>query len=86
MKDYLRKELTWNRKHNVAYKPCEFDYQVFGHTPIPYIIPEEEFMKDPGVHYFDNGHKINIDCGTYATTIGILFDLDTFDEHIFQIK
>ena len=86
MKDYLRKELTWNRKHNVAYKPCEFDYQVFGHTPIPYIIPEEEFMENPGVHYFDNGHKINIDCGTYATNIGILFDLDTFDEHIFQIK
>ena len=85
MKDYLRKELIWNRKHNTDYKSCEFDYQVYGHTPIPYISSEEEFIKNPGVMYSHNGHNINIDCGTYATNITILFDLNTFDEHIFTI-
>lgn len=86
MKDYLRKELIWNRKHNIDYKSCEFDYQVYGHTPIPYISSEEEFIKDPGVMYSHNGHNINIDCGTYATNITICFDLDAFDEHIFQTR
>ena len=86
MQDYLRKELIWNRNHNTGYKPREFDYQVYGHTPIPYLMSEEKFMKDPGVMYTHDGHNINIDCGTYATNVGILFDLDTFDEHIFQIN
>ena len=36
--------------------------------------------------YSHNGHNINIDCGTYATNITILFDLNTFDEHIFTIR
>ena len=86
MKDYLRKELTWNRKHNTGYKSSEFDYQVYGHTPIPYIISEEEFAKNPEALFSHDGHNINIDCGTYATNTGILFDLDNFKEHIFQIK
>ena len=86
MKDYLRKELIWNRKHNTKYKSSEFDYQVYGHTPIPYIISEEEFAKNPEALFSHDGHNINIDCGTYATNTGILFDLDNFKEHIFQIK
>ena len=62
---------------------------VHGHTPIPYLIysNQEDVNKwdDPGVYYYCDGHKINIDCGACWIKATVLLDLDTFDEYIFKL-
>ena len=55
---------------------------VHGHTPIPYIY--ESWTPKGGVLLY-NDQKIDIDFGSVVTNTAVLFDLDTFDEHIFTI-
>ena len=38
--------------------------------------------KQGKVCYYNNGNKINIDCGAFWYGFTILLDLDTFEEHI----
>ena len=85
--EYLKKELLWNRKNfDDKYYYGYYDYQVFGHTPIPYITQNEDyFLMHP--HSLKSSydsckewHKINIDAGTYATDLAIVLNLDTFEE------
>lgn len=84
-------ELIWDRDHvHDKYLP-KLDKDnvviVHGHTPIPLLkrklMDYEPF--EPGAYYYYNDHKICIDNGVFATGYVCLFDLDTFDEHIFQV-
>ena len=84
-------ELIWDRGHiHDEYLPKLDKDNVFivhGHTPIPLLkrklMDYEPF--EPGAYYYYNDHKICIDNGVFATGYVCLFDLDTFDEHIFQV-
>jgi hypothetical protein len=79
--------LIWDRQHLIHRWPEGYDNFIIihGHTPIPSIgrrlgIPVEE-----GALYYANGHKICIDNASFASGIGCLLDLNSFDEHIFII-
>ena len=86
-----RNDLIWDRGHvHDKYLPKLDKDNVFivhGHTPIPLLkrklMDYEPF--EPGAYYYYNDHKICIDNGVFATGYICLFDLDTFDEHIFQV-
>ena len=78
-------DLLWKREHlkkeNYPFNPNY--YSVFGHTPTPYLFKDGKW--EPGAAYL-SGNRIDIDNGSYTTGISCLLDLDTFEEHIFQIK
>ena len=78
-------DLLWDREHlkKENYPFNSNYYSVFGHTPTPYLFKDGEW--EPGAAYL-SGNRIDIDNGSYATGISCLLDLDTFEEHIFQIK
>ena len=84
-------ELIWDRDHVYDKWFPELEREdifiVHGHTPIPLLkrklMDYEPF--EPGAYYYYNNHKICIDNGVFATGYVCLFDLDTFDEHIFQV-
>lgn len=83
----LQKRLTymlqWNRDHyNKEYISDVVDIQVFGHTPIQYF---SEDKNDLGA-YWINEHMVDIDCGTPMSGTAVMLDLDTFDEHIFEVE
>lgn len=93
MQEYLKKELLWNRKNfDDKYYYGYYDYQVFGHTPIPYLVQNEDyFLAHP--HSLKSSydsckewHKINIDAGTYATDLAIVLNLDTFEEILIKSR
>lgn len=80
-------DLLWSREHFLDIPPKGRTLMVHGHTPIPYLaedlgIKEAEFE---GAFWYCNDKKVCIDCGAFATGMTVLLDLDTFDEHIFQI-
>lgn len=85
-------DLIWDRSHvRDKWLPGLEDESVFivhGHTPIPSLQDKLRDYRDfePGVYYYYNDHKICIDNGIFATGYCCLFDLDTFDEHIFQVN
>lgn len=93
-------ELLWDRKHFYDIWPNgkEKSIVVHGHTPIQLLWKDfNELTKiksgteipswDGGAFYYgDRNHKVCIDCGCYASKQTILFDLDTFDEHIFVLS
>ena len=58
---------------------------VHGHTPIPNLVKRINVNPEEGALWYCGGHKICIDNASFATGITCLFDLDTYDEHIFQI-
>lgn len=77
----------WNREH--YFEEPEIDelngISVHGHTPIP-LLANDLQIKDveEGALWYCNDHKVDIDCGVFATGQTVLLDLDTFDEHIFS--
>ena len=79
-------DMIWDRSHLDLPWPVEEKYNnivmIHGHTPIPYINPN--WSSEDGSYSYADGHKIDIDAGSYATGVSILFNLDTFDEHIFE--
>lgn len=91
-------DLIWSREHFFEEWPKSADYElvIHGHTPTPYLIKKFNSVRkiknfpplpwEPGAIYYANCHKIDIDCGSFATGYTVLFDLDTFDEHIFQCE
>lgn len=90
--------LTWDRQHIYNPWPQGFDETIIihGHTPIPNLIGElislKQFLPgflverwEGGIYPYCGGHKIDIDCASFETGKIVLLDLDTFDEHIFEI-
>lgn len=80
-------DYIWDRSHIYMPWPTQKEFQKFvmihGHTPIGTI--ESDWAPEDGSLPYALGHKINIDAGSVWTGTSILFNLDTFDEHIFQI-
>lgn len=78
-------DLVWGRGHFEDKWPDELDrtFIIHGHSPCPLLNPN--WAIEDGAMYYAHGHKINIDMGTHATKHVLLFDLDTFDEHIFEL-
>ena len=57
---------------------------VHGHTPIPFFFEGYTDIEiEPGALWYCEDHKVCLDTGAYASGYTVLFDLDTFDEHIF---
>ena len=85
LKPITEYELLWDRKHiHVGWNKDWFENTivVHGHTPIHHIFPSKPH--EPGALWYANNQKVCIDNGSFATGFGCLFDLDTFDEHIFR--
>lgn len=85
--DKLRtQDLIWDREHSFDnwFDTTEFDVVIHGHTPIPFdFVDEDEFDGSP--YTYCDGHKINIDAGSYYSKKGILFNLDTYESICFEL-
>ena len=84
-------DLIWDRYHFTDPWPvgCEQTLIVHGHTPIPNLMRRlniDSAEWEPGAFWYCKNHKVCIDNGAFATGHCCLFDLDTFDEHIFSTK
>lgn len=81
-------ELIWNRDHwFYPEDDKEYDLIVHGHTPIPYLVEDLELLGpvakvEPGAYWYDK--KVDLDNCTCLTNCAVLFNLDTFDEEIFE--
>lgn len=77
-------DLMWDRNHIHETWPSNVSDAfiiVHGHTPCPTLVNKWK-IEDGALHYC-NGHKINLDVGSYYTGMACLLDLDSFDEHYF---
>ena len=83
----------WDRDHLYDYewKGNENEYSVHGHTPVVFLY--EDFRRLSGPVTFDkitqiaiycDGHKIDIDLGSFSTNTTCLLDLDTLKPIYFQ--
>ena len=82
-------DLLWDRNHFCDEWPEDCANTVLiihGHTPIPHLAKRLGVDYEPGAFWYCNDHKVCLDTGAYATNYTCLLDLDTFDEHIFQIE
>lgn len=83
-------DLLWDRHHFLdQWHLGDKEMMVHGHTPIPHLTRRLRWSDEkvePGAFWYCNNHKVCIDNGAFATGITCLFDLDTFDEHIFQVE
>jgi len=81
-------DYIWNRSHINMPWPVDHKFDrtllIHGHTPIPAI--NEDWKPQDGSYSYADGHKINIDAGSVWTGATILLDIDSFDEHIFDIE
>lgn len=77
----------WDRDHCWVPTWGEDDQDmiiVHGHTPIPYFFEGYTDVEiEPGALWYCEDHKVCLDTGAWASGYTVLFDLDTFDEHIF---
>ena len=84
-------KLTWDRHHFTdSWTGEEKEVCLHGHTPLVYL-HRELFRKadaevEPGTLWYCNNHKVCIDNLSAFTNIVCLLDLDTFDEHIIEVK
>lgn len=84
----------WNRRHFNCPKPpadMEMDdvVQVHGHTPTPILAQKLGLDWEHGrveVITYCDGHKIDIDLGTFNTYKTALIDLDTFEVKYFEME
>lgn len=83
-------DLLWDREHFLVKNPVfnSNEMVIHGHTPIPILIrriswSDEVPSWEGGAFWYANDHKVDLDCGSVATGMTVLLDLDTFDEHIF---
>ena len=88
-----RRECLWNRDHFCdSWDFVNFDDTliIHGHTPIPFQLYTErekiDNWNDPGVLYYCNDRKINLDCGAVWINATVLLDLDTLEEYVFQFE
>ena len=95
-----RDNLLWDRSEYISRKKYDdYDVIVHGHTTIPHLIKDlneiykfyyqenerPELDEWEGGAYWYHGRRCDIDCCTIKTRQTVLLDLDTFDEHIFQL-
>lgn len=85
------RDILWDRKHLTDIVDYVDDNYivVHGHTPVYYQRFQrtlDEAMEHLYPEVYANGHKINIDMGTYNTHACVLLDLDTFEHHLFTVK
>ena len=85
-------DLIWDRSHFTDIWPIGAGNLicVHGHTPNCYVHEElhpevEDANIEIGAYWYCNNHKICLDCAAFATDMTVLLNLDTFDEHIFEI-
>ena len=77
-----RDKYLWNRSHYLSNDDdLAGKLVVHGHTPV-------QLLPDIGDHHigsyiYNNGKKVDIDCGTAFSKHTVLLDLDTLDEFIF---
>lgn len=86
----VKQPYLWDRKHFHSAHPMNMPniYQVHGHTPTPILaeelaLPKMKEPKDVEIITYCNGHKIDIDCGSFFTKKVALLDLDTFEVKYF---
>ena len=84
-------DLLWDRTHYFDGWDDEEEYIiVHGHTPIPYLAQElGDIINDDIVNQaykYAGGNKYCIDDWTIATGKAILFNLDSFESILFNIK
>ena len=89
MDSLSRNSLLWNREHlnEISWHRYDDEFVVHGHTPIA-LMPfykGKDIEIPPGACYYCGGHKINIDNASCWTQQVCVLDLDTFDEHIFEV-
>lgn len=89
MDSLSRKALLWDRDHltDTRWHRGDNEFSLHGHTPIM-LMPfykGKDVEIEPGACYYCDGHKINIDSGGCWTGHVCMLDLDTFDEHIFEV-
>lgn len=86
--------LIWDRNHYLYgwSEICPDDiYIVHGHTPIPYIADDIQWMTKapkevpemPTAYWYGKGHKCCIDNGAFYTKCTVMLNLDTFEVHKF---
>ena len=76
----------WSRHHFQV--PAEQGIIIHGHTPVPLMkdyIPINEAILNDEACWYAGDTKVNIDLGTVWTGRTVLMDLDTFDEHYFDL-
>lgn len=81
-------DLLWDRSHFTLFYDFE-DIIVHGHTPVHYLAEDLNIKINehkPEVIYYNFNHKIDIDMLSAYTGRAVLLDLDTFDEHYFDLK
>lgn len=81
-------DLLWDRSHYFLFYDFE-DIVVHGHTPVQYVGADLKIdvnYNKPEVIYYNYNHKIDIDMLSAYTGRTVLLDLDTFDEHYFDLK
>ena len=76
-------DCLWDRQHVSNGYNGEW-ICVGGHTPIAFLLPYNTNWPG-GIWSYCGGRKINLDNGTFASGISCLLDLDTFDEHNFEV-
>ena len=80
-------DLLWDREHFLQFDNFQ-DIVVHGHTPVHYLAQDLRIQIDkdkPEVIYYNFDHKIDIDMLSAFTDRTVLLDLDTFDEHYFDL-
>lgn len=90
MDSLSRNALLWDRDHlsDTRWRRADNEFMVHGHTPIM-IMPfykGKDIEIEPGICVYCDGHKINLDNGGCWTGHVCMLDLDTFDEHIFEVE
>jgi len=84
-------DLLWDRSHFWDEwsddEKLKNTIMVHGHTPILYMLGDfSDIPQTTESFWYCDNHKVNIDNGAVWTGKVILLDLDTFEEHIIEIK
>lgn len=81
-------DLLWDRTHYIyeACSDCDNVIVIHGHTPIKYILQSLKIKRDDIITplWYDNNHKVCIDCGSAFTKKCCLLNIDNWEYHIFE--
>lgn len=83
-------DCLWDRYHFSDPWPRDTENVVIvhGHTPTPHLADHLRMSNEIDIGHalwYANRHKVDIDVGTVFTGRACLLDLDSFDEHVFEI-
>jgi serine/threonine protein phosphatase 1 len=86
----------WNRKHiHHQWTGDDNTFVIHGHTPVEYILDVEKWANDeaeedetfiPTVRFYCQGHKIDMDMGSFYTGRTAIMNLDTFEVTYFEAR